>query len=86
VPFTYPALQLSAGDGSLAGQRRFIRATRVRLVALVVAALGGAMAWQVGTVDLFGWLALGVPVRPRFRFPRRVHLFTWTRSPSNSPR
>jgi hypothetical protein len=56
--FTYPALQCSASDGSLAGQRRFIGATRVRLVALVAAAFGGAMAWEVGSVDLFGWLAL----------------------------
>jgi hypothetical protein len=57
-PFAYPAIYDSAGYGSAVGQRRFIRATRVRLLALVAAALGGAMAWRVGTVDLFGWLAL----------------------------
>jgi hypothetical protein len=57
-PFEYPATYYSAEHGSDVGQRRFIRATRVRLLALVAAALGGAMAWQVDSVDLFGWLAL----------------------------
>lgn len=30
----------------------------MRLLALVAAAIGGAVAWTVGAVDLFGWLAL----------------------------
>ncbi|MCY1141207.1 DUF4231 domain-containing protein [Actinoplanes sp. Pm04-4] len=52
----YPALYYPADSGSLAGQRRFVRATRVRLFALFAAALGGAWSWRAGSFDLFGLL------------------------------
>jgi hypothetical protein len=54
----YPAICESASELSAVGQRRFVVATIVRLVALAVAAVGGAAAWRFGNVDLFGWLGL----------------------------
>ena len=54
----YPAMYYSCDRGSVSGQRSFTRATRVRLLALFTAALGGAASWRAGEVDLFGVLGL----------------------------
>ena len=54
----YPALYRSADAGSMNGQRRFLRATRVRLWGLVLAAVGGGFSLAVGRVDAFGLLGL----------------------------
>jgi hypothetical protein len=53
-----PALYRSVGQSSLAGQRRFLQATRIRLLGLVVTAVGGAFTAVLGSVDLLGLLGL----------------------------
>lgn len=57
-PLTYPALYDAASVAAKAGQRRYMHAIRVRSAALVVAAVGGAISWRVGSVELLAWLAL----------------------------
>ncbi|MCO8269158.1 DUF4231 domain-containing protein [Actinoplanes sp. TRM 88003] len=54
----YPALYYTADADSLAGQQRFVRATRLRLFALFAAAVGGAGSLSAGSLDLFGLLGL----------------------------
>lgn len=54
----YPALYYPADADSLAGQQRFVRATRLRLSALFAAAVGGAWSLEAGSLDLFGLLGL----------------------------
>jgi hypothetical protein len=54
----YPALYLAASDKSRHGRNRFIRATAIRLIALITAAIGGAASWQVRGSDVFGWIGL----------------------------
>jgi len=49
-----PALYRSADDSSLVGQTRFLRVTQVRLVSLVVAAVGGGFRHVLGEIDVFG--------------------------------
>lgn len=53
-----PALYHAADRSSLEGQGRFLVATAVRLVALVVAAISGAFTLVVGDIDLLGMAAL----------------------------
>lgn len=50
----FPAIYRAADHNSLAGQRRFLRATRIRLTLLVVAGLFGILKWRVGESDLAG--------------------------------
>ncbi|MEV6343563.1 DUF4231 domain-containing protein [Actinoplanes sp. NPDC051851] len=57
-PRTLPATYYAASEGSRLGQRRFLTTTRIRLVALFLAAVGGAASWTAGSFDLLGWLAL----------------------------
>lgn len=57
-PHDFPALYRSADRASLAAQRRFLVALRVRLVGLLLAAVGGAITWAAGRVELGGMLAL----------------------------
>ena len=54
----YPAAYLAASDKSKAGQHRYLRAVLIRLCCLVAAAVGGALSWRIGDVDVFGWIAL----------------------------
>ncbi|WP_164842338.1 DUF4231 domain-containing protein [Actinoplanes solisilvae] len=54
----YPAMYYSWDRGSVSGHRSFRTANRVRLLALFVAAVGGAASWRTGEVDLFGVLGL----------------------------
>lgn len=54
----YPATYYSWDRSAVSGQRSFTRATRVRLLALFAAAIGGAASWPVSSVDLFGLLGL----------------------------
>ena len=54
----FPALYRAADQSSLDGQRRFLRATRLRLAALVVAAIGGAFELSIGSLDVFGFVGL----------------------------
>ena len=48
----FPALYHAADRNSLDGQRRFLTATQLRLVMLVVAAVFGLVGWRRGRVDL----------------------------------
>jgi conflict system pore-forming effector with SLATT domain len=48
----FPALYHAADRNSLDGQRRFLTATQLRLVMLVVAALFGLITWRGGRADL----------------------------------
>jgi len=55
-----PALHRAANTKSLAGQRQTLRLTRLRLAAVVVAAIGGASTWNLGKhhdVRLAAWIA-----------------------------
>jgi hypothetical protein len=54
----YGALGRAASAASAAGQNRYLRAVQIRLVALIVAAVGGALNWRAGTVDVWAWIAL----------------------------
>jgi hypothetical protein len=56
--FEYPAFYQAASSVSKTGQDRYMRAVRIRLVALVLAAVGGALSWTLGSVDVLAWLAL----------------------------
>jgi SMODS and SLOG-associating 2TM effector domain 3/SMODS and SLOG-associating 2TM effector domain 1 len=49
-----PPLYVAADRNSLDGQRRFLGATRLRLVMLVVAATFGLFTWRTGGADLAG--------------------------------
>ncbi|MET8151808.1 DUF4231 domain-containing protein [Actinoplanes sp. NPDC049668] len=53
----YGALCQAASAAARAGQFRYLRAVRVRLIALVIAATGGALSWQVGEGDVWAWIA-----------------------------
>jgi hypothetical protein len=55
---TYPAFYYAASHASRAGQDRYMQAIRVRLSALVLAAVGGAIGWRVASLDVLAWLAL----------------------------
>jgi hypothetical protein len=55
---SYPAIYVAASTKSASAQRRLIAATRIRLISLVIAAIGGAFVWTVGNADIFGWLAM----------------------------
>ena len=57
-PDDFPALYRSADRTSLAAQRRFLVALRFRLGGLLLAAVGGAISWSVGSVEFGGLLAL----------------------------
>lgn len=57
-PLTYPAFYYAVSRASKAGQDRYMQAIRVRLTALVLAAVGGAISWRVGPVEVLAWLAL----------------------------
>jgi hypothetical protein len=59
----YPALYEAADSSSSAAQARFLRVTFVRLVGLVVAAVGGALRFVVADIDLLGLVGfLGIVV------------------------
>jgi hypothetical protein len=50
----FPTLYLAADRGSQAGQRRFLTASRLRLLALAVAAIFGTVTVTAGRLDLAG--------------------------------
>lgn len=50
----FPALYRAADRNSLAGQRRYLMATALRLATLVAAALFGLFTWRAGGADLAG--------------------------------
>ena len=54
----YGALYESADASARVGQTRFLRATRIRLFGLVVAAVGGAFTLDAGRIELFGTVSL----------------------------
>jgi hypothetical protein len=58
APLRYPALYRAASNASKTGQNRYMQAIRIRLIFLVLAAVGGAISWRVGTVEVLAWLAL----------------------------
>jgi len=58
APENMPALFRSVEECSRAGQDSFLLWVRVRFIALVVAALGGAMTWTEGHAHLGALLAL----------------------------
>lgn len=47
-----------ADSASLRGQRLTVRWNAVRLIGLLVGAVGGALSWRLGVFDLWGMLAL----------------------------
>jgi hypothetical protein len=47
APFEYPAFYEAAGTAAASGQRLYMRSIRIRLIALVVSAIGGAITWKV---------------------------------------
>src|SRR5438876_9372060 len=53
----FPALYKAADLNSFISQRRFLTATKVRLISLVIAALFGILTWDIGGPDLAGILA-----------------------------
>ncbi|MGH8884323.1 MAG: DUF4231 domain-containing protein [Egibacteraceae bacterium] len=57
VALELPAIFHAADASSLAGQRRFLRATKLRLVTLTLAAGAGGVSWTVGGADYAGILA-----------------------------
>lgn len=57
-PEDFPVLYRSADGVSLAAQRRFLTATKVRLGGLLMAAVGGAVTWSLFGVNSGGLLAL----------------------------
>lgn len=54
----YPALYGDTNSSSMRGQRRFLTALRVRLGCLIAAAIGGAVVWEWGEVEVGGAVAL----------------------------
>jgi hypothetical protein len=50
----FPALYRAADQNSLAGQRRYLTATGLRLAMLVAAAIFGLFSWRTGGGDLAG--------------------------------
>lgn len=57
-PEDFPALYKSADKTSLRAQARFLLALKVRLGGLLLAALGGAISWSAGSVQVGGLVAL----------------------------
>lgn len=57
-PADFPALYQAANTESLNSQKSFLRTFRVRLVALLVAAAGGAVAVPIWNIHLGAWVAL----------------------------
>lgn len=57
-PDDFPILYRAADAASLSGQRRYLIALRTRLIALLVAAIFGAMAWDLNNVSVAGIGAL----------------------------
>lgn len=57
-PDDFPVLYRAADAASLSGQRRYLRALRTRLLALLIAAVCGAVAWDLGGVSVAGIGAL----------------------------
>jgi hypothetical protein len=57
-PFEYPAFYQAASAAAASGQRIYMRSIRIRLIALVVSAVGGALTWKVGDFEPLAWLAL----------------------------
>src|ERR1044071_137800 len=53
----FPALYKAADLNSVTSQRRFLTATKIRLMSLVLAAIFGTLAWSLGGSDLAGILA-----------------------------
>jgi len=58
TPLRYPALNRAASKASRTGQNRYMQAIRIRLIFLVLAAVGGAINWRVGSIEVLTWLAL----------------------------
>jgi len=54
----YPALYQAADAASLAAQRRFLLAFRIRLGGLLVATLGGGLILSLGEHDVGAWTAI----------------------------
>ncbi|MGH2969086.1 MAG: DUF4231 domain-containing protein [Solirubrobacteraceae bacterium] len=57
APLELPAIFHAADASSLAGQRRFLRATKLRLMTLPLAAGAGGLSWVIGGVDYAGIIA-----------------------------
>jgi hypothetical protein len=57
-PDDFPALYQSADRTSLEAQGRFLAALRVRLVGLLVAAIGGLITWSLWGIQVGGLLSL----------------------------
>jgi hypothetical protein len=55
----FPALYRAADRNSLAGQRRYLTATGLRLAMLVAAAIFGLFSWRTGGGDVAGIAAAG---------------------------
>jgi hypothetical protein len=55
----FPALYRAADQNSLAGQRRFLMATGLRLAMLITAAVFGLFTWRTGGAD---WAGIGAAV------------------------
>ena len=54
----YPALFQTTDRSAIENQRTFYRASKVKLIALIAAAMGGALAIPFGRFDLAGLLAM----------------------------
>src|SRR3954471_23301710 len=58
APFDYPAFYKAASNAAASGQRLYMRSIRIRLTALVVSAVDGAVSWKIGGFEPLAWLAL----------------------------
>jgi len=57
-PEDFPALYKSADRTAVNAQGRFLNALRTRLAGLLVAVVGGAISWSVGSVEVGGTVSL----------------------------
>lgn len=54
----FPSVFHDADKIAVRGQRQTLRLSKVRLVSAVIAAVGGALSWKVGMLDLWALVAL----------------------------
>jgi hypothetical protein len=58
IEANFPSVFHDADEIAVRGQRQTLRLSQVRLFSAVIAAVGGALSWKVGVLDLWALLAL----------------------------